>query len=191
VQSIAKNEQVELTGELVREAGSLRIQYTLENRTADELFLTARTKLELQDSRRPYTVFRAADSAIVLSFVMCPPPPGVEIYAPHMASSVKVAGHAIYRDIAEVTIPIEEMHPYSEPAYPRDLVTVEVSKLIFATEYVMGRDTKFVRDLENPKGFYRAGGSPQPHLELQFELDPPVAILKRTGVFYRCYPAMA
>jgi hypothetical protein len=186
VQQTVSNEQVELSGDIERDANWLRVRYTLINRCADDLFLTVRTKIEGERPNRPYSFFRPADSVMTLSFTMCPPPPDIEIYAPIMPLSVKVKANESYQNFAEAEVPIQEMHPYSEPAYPRDLLPVEVSQLVFANEYVVAPDAKFVRDVKNHSGFYRVGGSPKRRLELQFNIHPPVTVLKRAGAFYRC-----
>lgn len=182
--TVGKTTELLLSVRLTLSESALRAELTAENQGTDGAYLRTRPMLYGVATRRPYSVLRD-DGTLLLSYLPAPTPPNVNVVAPTPVYSRLVMPGARYQDSFELTVPVEERHPYCPLEYPRDAERVIAKRVLFIAEACPASSAGTPRPgPENEPDLVLVWGQVRDLLEVSLEAAVPVLRRKDPG-FYR------
>jgi hypothetical protein len=166
-------------------AGVLHLDYFVENRGREAMFVRVRGGLGRESLRRPYSLLRANPSRLFLSYQVFPIPPLVEVYVPVIPPACRIEAGQRYEDFAELELPVKERHPYAELDYPSNPEPVQLQDIEFATEYLWQADITSRSEYRPEQGLFIVVGKRSQSLSATLQAQESVNVLRREDEFFR------
>ena len=156
----------------------MRIQYRIHNQTTEPVFAFVRTMRRKGPDRRPYAVLRLDPNHLVVTYRFPSPPPGLLLARGMLPFSTKIRPSAVFRGVAELDVPVEELRPFVNPEYPADPDVVFVNRVSFETQWIRESEAYFARAYPKDPSLFSANG-PLNDIDVALEMPEGLPVLWR------------
>jgi hypothetical protein len=165
----------------VLEGTRMRIQYRIYNRMTEPVFAFVRTMTRQGADRDPYVVLRFDPDRLSVSYRKPSTPPGLLLMRELLPFSTRIRPGAVFQDVVELGVPVEELRPFRNPPYPPDPRVVYVTRVDFETQWIRQSETYHSRPFGKDPSLFSANG-PLNDIDVALEVPEGLPVLWRGEV---------